>query len=555
MKSDPRIAFLNEAIRTAREANGLPILPGKGEVFDITVNLPVATLRNLVLLSDLAFGILDLRRLAFTDPSRVKRFRRLKDKFDDYSPPERSLWDQDQEAKYATMESAIQSSSTKPQRDPSEEELFAELQREAKDAIYLRRVWPIGAVGTRLSWLGGTPCLPKSIPWPRTPDTQTALHFLAQVNCAELPRVTGGEAMPKSGLLLFFADLNGEMIWEEQGSTRVIYVSANVAPDDPVPVALKTPEIGYERGNINGAGDRPGVCSFPRWPITAHSIKTYFWDFGMPKAKLSLASNLHTDAMCALLPEPSEAKRNAVIERRRVAVHSNNDESAGANKELITQYLVRAELVESGFPYCGAVMSRFAAELEGNLLAKLMQERQKKEYSKSSGNKEWFGQIESSMARLTEHLVLLEAVSTRLNALEDLTKPDAETQQWFVRWLEQMQSEQSCSIEEELRNALLSVVQQAVTDSEMRSVLPNALFDFFDRVLRPTPTQSEHMMFGHAQLKTNSTRGDGVRLLALDSDYGLNFMFCDVGMIEFWISSEDLQRRDFDRARAYTAGG
>jgi uncharacterized protein YwqG len=32
-------------------------------------------------------------------------------------------------------------------------------------------------------------------------------------------------------------------------------------------------------------------------------------------------------------------------------------------------------------------------------------------------------------------------------------------------------------------------------------------------------------------------------------------MFCDVGMVEFWIEPEDLAARDFSRAYGITAGG
>ena len=44
-------------------------------------------------------------------------------------------------------------------------------------------------------------------------------------------------------------------------------------------------------------------------------------------------------------------------------------------------------------------------------------------------------------------------------------------------------------------------------------------------------------------------------LLLLCSDYGLDFMFCEVGVAEFWISEEDLAARRFEKAWANTAGG
>lgn len=48
-----------------------------------------------------------------------------------------------------------------------------------------------------------------------------------------------------------------------------------------------------------------------------------------------------------------------------------------------------------------------------------------------------------------------------------------------------------------------------------------------------------------------------IPLLQLDTDVGLHreFMFCDSGMAQFWITPEDLAARRFDRAWATTEGG
>ncbi len=48
-----------------------------------------------------------------------------------------------------------------------------------------------------------------------------------------------------------------------------------------------------------------------------------------------------------------------------------------------------------------------------------------------------------------------------------------------------------------------------------------------------------------------------VPLLQLDSDWGVHdkFMFCDMGMAQFWIKPEDLRERRFERAWGTTEGG
>ena len=55
--------------------------------------------------------------------------------------------------------------------------------------------------------------------------------------------------------------------------------------------------------------------------------------------------------------------------------------------------------------------------------------------------------------------------------------------------------------------------------------------------------------------QARSVNRDEVLLLQLNSDYGVNFMFCDVGEVEFWIDKRDLASRRFDRVSASTCGG
>lgn len=70
-----------------------------------------------------------------------------------------------------------------------------------------------------------------------------------------------------------------------------------------------------------------------------------------------------------------------------------------------------------------------------------------------------------------------------------------------------------------------------------------------------------HQMLGAAtnvQGTADGARERGlVSLLQLDSDWGLcrEFLFCDMGMAQFWITPEDLAAGCFDKAWATTEGG
>lgn len=70
-----------------------------------------------------------------------------------------------------------------------------------------------------------------------------------------------------------------------------------------------------------------------------------------------------------------------------------------------------------------------------------------------------------------------------------------------------------------------------------------------------------HQMLGGAHAVQNTASemaGKGyVSLFQLDSDYGVSdkFIFCDCGMVQFWIKPEDLAAQRFDKAFATTEGG
>lgn len=545
IRSDQRLDTLFDAVRTAREAQGLPRFDTKS--IDVIADLPLRIQRNMVLLSELAFGILDFKRLPFTDPSQVKRMRILKDRFDVFSPPPRSLWDPESDQQRASERPASAPKVIHPEPDPTLQEQFNELEQEALDGIYLKRAWPIGVEIEGRSWLGGAPLLPQSVAWPRSQDHGAPLHFLAQIDCADLPRVADCEAMPENGLLLFFASINEDMDWDADGSeTSVLYIPASVVPDTVVPFPTNLPDLGHGR---SGGEAFHGMRSYPKWPVTAHPVKTYYHDHRRPLTQYEMARTLQDTELQAHLPEPQDKPQRLVVEREYMKSQGGDAVEATNPVRQDFRDFVSPDLVHIGFPFCGAVMSRFALRLKTALVRQLNRERKSKEYQRQDGRTEQ----DDTLVRLASSLKLLQEAAERLSALGDYEVPDKATREWFVNWLGDFAT--SYRINSALNGALLSIVQQSVTDAHMRRILPENLFEFFDDALRPTTEQSEHMMLGHPQFKTNSTRSSGIRLLALDSDYGLNFMFCDVGMIEFWIDPQDLENLDFSRVRVLTAGG
>ncbi len=102
--------------------------------------------------------------------------------------------------------------------------------------VVLRRQIPPRPEEPPRSWLGGLPMLPEGVAWPRAvsseyPDRgERALHFAAQICCADLPHDLWAGLGPRRGWLLLFIDPNqGEpqgpdafriLLTEDLGSER-----------------------------------------------------------------------------------------------------------------------------------------------------------------------------------------------------------------------------------------------------------------------------------------------------------------------------------------------
>jgi len=151
-----------------------------------------------------------------------------------------------------------------------------ELQKHRAPAIWFRR-----QTGKRsLSRLGGLPTLPPGIDWPRQRQTDTPLHFLAQVDLSHLPptpleKTRRGPALPKSGLLFFFADMVEEMLWGANGgpfaTTRVIFTDRGGAEREP---PEDIPDVLHAFGEMN-RGYNTGIKVFPDASLEPHVIDTF----------------------------------------------------------------------------------------------------------------------------------------------------------------------------------------------------------------------------------------------------------------------------------------
>jgi len=105
------------------------------------------------------------------------------------------------------------------------------------------------------------------------------------------------------------------------------------------------------------------------------------------------------------------------------------------------------------------------------------------------------------------------------------------------------------------QNGAIDFAAEAMSTPALFDTVPSALLEQVAPTLQPWHHYTEHFLLGPKSSATNPTAGKGIRLAQFDSDYALRFMFCDVGIIDFWIDEDDLAAGRWDKAYGATAGG
>jgi hypothetical protein len=154
-------------------------------------------------------------------------------------------------------------------------------------AILAMRPYPPVDLPDTCSQLGGLPILPSEASWPRATDG-TPLHFLARIDCFELPQTRG--PLPEYGVLQFFARIDEEMVWDgpAAGYARVLYTQRDAGQATQLPADLP-PIMGgwHDYDREMRLPHEPHTQIYPHWPLTFRSIRS--WP-RLPPIDLTLAS-------------------------------------------------------------------------------------------------------------------------------------------------------------------------------------------------------------------------------------------------------------------------
>ena len=151
------------------------------------------------------------------------------------------------------------------------EEVAAMLRRFHGPGLLLHAPPREGRAPVPRSWLWGAPTLPEDIAWPMFEWSGHAfpMSFLAQIDCASVPRVEG-IPFPEAGTLMFFYDLN----FQKERSSRT------------APGYLEGGRVVYVEGGVEGVAPRemPPFAEVPAAELGfIEDLDAYDWDDG-PKA-------------------------------------------------------------------------------------------------------------------------------------------------------------------------------------------------------------------------------------------------------------------------------
>src|SRR5882757_2936237 len=126
----------------------------------------------------------------------------------------------------------------------------AALEVARSNAVLLKKHWPVHRVDRNAkSHLGGDPILPLDASWPTCTfeGEEHTMHFLAQIDCAELPDFEDRALLPTSGVLAFFLLVHEELGAEADNICAVRYIPSTATrlqrrppPPGLIPVAKRT---------------------------------------------------------------------------------------------------------------------------------------------------------------------------------------------------------------------------------------------------------------------------------------------------------------------------
>lgn len=425
--------------------------------------------------------------------------------------------------------------------------------RYRRDAVLLHRPYPPYAGRRTNSKFGGLPNLPAHYHWPRTP-AGTPLHFLAQIDCAD---ITFPTPLPERGVLFFFGRDDEEQVWDEEdpaGNCRVLYALDAFAATPPREVPADLPPIGgicprpmwYEYLRSH---ERPALNVHIGWPIQPLPIDT--WP-GVPPGEadpkfLSLA--VYARHLLGLRPRPqrvtsqeAEARRQRYTERHEQLRAKAFTTATGEQPELDWEYYDRVRRAEEAVFFHAdhgpEAYPQYWITIHYAARAVL---RQPIMMAYGRGDRE---------VRMAQAVSTAEEWLRRSNEVGLQEPVSEEDRAAFRAWLMSVPPRRENSpphfASQIVFLSLVPTIRAWAGDPHRAALLPPHVYAAM-RFRFEGGNYSQ--MLGHAPSAQEPLPPDDptICLLNLPSDHALGWSFGDAGNCTFWITPQDLARRDFSK--------
>ncbi len=460
----------------------------------------------------------------------------------------------------------------KPKPKLSEKAIADRMQQECTPAILLRRVWITQDAQGR-SFLGGTPQLAPGNTWPTRPKTGRPYHHIAQIDLADMPRFEGNP-LPATGVLNFYADIDLEMSLafddfppkgaavdaDASGPRRADGGLVVYSPNLPANTAFASlpeglPPLDHENGQPSPYRQNPSdiaaPCHYPRWPITGHVINTWRTDdelgaeIGYSSGYFEAVSEAQEAARKAILGEAAEEVAPPIVTETR------DQDGARRIAWVPKAWAGRA-------PWCAGIARISAAVVLQDATRRLEAHERLKQHQ-TAQDAQVDANANALQAKNRAQHDLSQAFLAELQGLD--LAPDAALSDDLLDQFDQLMQAMADSAygPRKVVNTLMQGVKywvgRAWENPEMLVAIPPEVVEAAKSGIGPAIHYSQHIMLGAPGSPTNETGGHGVRLLQLDSDQALSMQFCDMGILDFWISPDALKVRNWDAAQAGSAGG
>lgn len=429
-----------------------------------------------------------------------------------------------------------------------------------RDAVMLHRPYPPHSGPRTNSKFGGLPRLPEQYEWPRD-GNGVALHFLAQVDCSDIAFET---SLPKRGVLFFFARDDEEQIWNDENwvrdSVRVIYALDAFAatpprehPEELKPIGGNYP-LRVWRGLLQEVVDGP--ATHVEWPIKPLRVDS--WPDALFDEESEPSFNW-VARLTAMISKPKvinwqedQARREAYADTHELLRLDAFARATGEalvdvppiNQERLSGRAIfeHAEKGDEAFPFFWINIRHAALHLICAL-------------EEMGGEHPLFDQAQLPAARKW---------LARAQMCPDDKIPGDDDREAFRAWLMQWHKLRSDIAPDPIRYAepvyaaMRANIRSWSGNPDMsRKILPHVYDAMRDCFAANGGWGLKYsQMLGHAPSAQEPLHPDDptLCLLNLCSDSALGTMYGDVGNATFFISREDLAKRDFTRVEAEVAG-